>query len=511
MSYRLPISHKIMIERNVVIKDPRKKTRVALVYPNKYKAGMANLGFHIVYDILNSMENVFCERFFLDMDRSLETNSPLRDFPLIAFSWQFELDSMNILKILEKNGVPLKREERKEHLVIMGGPCTANPMTMKNFIDIFFLGEAEPNLGEFMDLYSSLENPRTELEKFLEIPGLYLPRYNNQAKKVVMKDLDSYYPTTQVISPEVSFGETFILEVSRGCHRGCRFCMGGFTFRPRRERSIEKLKEIIEEGIKANDPKKISLIGASVSDYSHIHELMDFLLEKRIEISIPSLRIDNLDNRIIETLVASGQKTLTLAPESCQRLRDVMNKNITDGQIIEAARKAVNGGIKKLKLYFILGLPGEEEKDVEDIVHLVELIKNEAGKRLRLRLSINPFVPKPHTPWQWCRFPEIGIVKKRFKYLKKALKNIAIVEMENLKESRLQAAIAMGDSTMSDIILRAHKYGGGLGAFRKAFKDFHVPFDHYISEKTVGMDLPWDGIDFWIDEKFLEKEHDLSC
>ncbi|MBU2560454.1 radical SAM protein, partial [archaeon] len=217
-----------MLERNVVFKDFRDKIRVALVYPNMYRAGMSNLGFQTLYRLFNDMENVYCERFFLDFEHSLETNSKLKDFDLIAFSWQFELDAMNILEILQRSGIPIRREDRNV-MVIAGGPCTVNPYPLKKFIDIFFIGEAERNLQQFMDNFVA----GAGVEEFARIEGLYVSKIDNPTKRAYMKNMDDYYPTLQIMSPEAAFGDAFLLEILRGCPRGCRFCVTGFTTRPR--------------------------------------------------------------------------------------------------------------------------------------------------------------------------------------------------------------------------------------------------------------------------------------
>ncbi len=483
-----------MLERNVVFKDFKNKTRVALVYPNLYTVGMANLGFQIVYDLLNSLENVYCERFFLDFDRSLETNSRLGDFDIIAFSWQFELDALNILKILHRNGIPLRREERKQ-LVVVGGPCAVNPYPLKKFIDAFLIGEAEANLIPFIERFD-----KKNIECFSDVEGAYISALDNPAKRAYLKNLNSYHPVVQVMSPEAAFGETFLLEVSRGCSRGCRFCMSGYIFRPPRERSLENLKEIVNRGIKANNPKKITLLGASVSDYSQIDELCRFLLEKNLQISIPSLRADNLTTAIVDAMVKSGQKSLTLAPESNERLRAVMNKKLSDEQVSSAVNLAFEHGVEKIKLYFMIGTPGEKLEDIHDVINLVKKMRG------NLRLSINPFVPKPHTPFQWFGFEDIASLNKKKKMLQK-LRNCSF---EDFKECFLQATIARGDEQLSGIIEKAFYYGSGMGAFRRAFREEGVEFTRYVRERALDEEFPWDKIDAGAGKEYLRREYEKS-
>jgi radical SAM superfamily enzyme YgiQ (UPF0313 family) len=484
-------------ERNAVIKDPRGKIRTALVFPNLYRAGMANLGFQTIYDLLNSRDDVACERFFLDFEKSLETGSPLKVFDIIAFSWQFELDVLNILKILDRSGIPLKRRDRNQ-LVIAGGPCTVNPYPLREFIDIFFIGEAEPNLHGFIDAYTN----GGDIQTLEEIPGLYISEIDNPTYRVFLEDLDSYHPIYQVMSSGAAYGESFLLEVSRGCGRGCRFCLGSFITRPPRERSIGYLKEVVKEGITACEPEKFSLIGASVSDYSEIEELCDFLSGKGREISMPSLRADSLNNAVVDTIVSSGQRSITLAPETNQRLRDRVGKGLTDEEIEKAAALAFSRGIKTLKLYYLLGLPGETDDDVLEIAGFVKRLKKSVQGKIKL--SINPFVPKPHTPLQWAGLVDSQTYKKRLQLLKKEAG--VEVESEDYKSAFIQATIARGDERLGEVLERAFQYGGGTGALRRAFKEAGIEFNHYAGERPLEEPLPWSRIDTGVKTGFLASE-----
>ncbi|MEE8401490.1 MAG: radical SAM protein [Candidatus Hydrothermarchaeaceae archaeon] len=473
-----------MIERNVVFKDFRKKIRVALVYPNVYSVGMSNLGFQTLYRLFNDMENVYCERFFLDFENSLETGSRLSDFDLIAFSWQFELDALNILEILHRSGISLRRKDR-EKLVIAGGPCTVNPYPLRDFIDVFFIGEAEANLSQFMEVFSSHEG----VEAFSEIEGLYVSKLDNSTTRAYLKNLDDYYPSSLVMSEKSAFRETFLLEIQRGCQGRCNFCITGFTTRPYRERSLKKLKEIIDEGIKVNGPEKISLIGPSVSDHSKITEILEFLSEKGLEVSVPSLRADALKKNIIEPLVKTGQRSITLAPESTERLRCLMNKNMSDEQFIDAVKIAFKAGIKNIKLYLIIGTPTETKEDIRELASFIRRLKS--GTKGKIRLSINPLVPKPHTPYQWLDMEKSKTLKEKAKILKDAR---VPIDVKSFKEAFLQGTIALGDERLSGILEKAYFYGKGMGAFRRAFKEEKIAFDYFIRNKDLNTHLPWERI-----------------
>lgn len=498
-----------MLERNAVLKNPRGRLRVALVYPNLYPVGMANLGFQVVYDLLNSREDIYCERFFLGHDKSLETASRLRDFDVIAFSWQFELDALNIVRILHGNGVPPQRGERGgKPLVIVGGPCTVNPYPLRGVADIFFIGEAEAGLLELLDTWRNMG-----LEAVREQRGVYVSELDNEAERVYLRDLDSYHPIAQVISPEAAFGESFLLEVSRGCSFGCRFCMGGYIFRPRRERSLGRLKEITEEGIRACAPRKIAVLGASVSDYSRAEELLEYLADRGLEVSVPSLRAGGLTRRMVKAIARSGQRSLTFAPETSQRLRLAVNKRITDEEFVDAVNLAAEMGVRNIKLYYMLGLPGETDGDVGQVISFVKELKAGAGAgvrsrpgpgpRLRLRLSVTPFIPKPHTPLQWVAFQDLKTLKERMMRLRRELR----CDFEGLRASLLQAVIARGDEALGAALVEGAVAGGSLGEVRKAAKKRGIDLSRYLAERDPGEPLPWDRIRAGAGGGFLVKEY----
>ncbi len=490
-------------ERNVVKKNPLGKFRAALVYPSEYKAGMSNLGVQIIYDLLNAQEDIYCERFFLGYDRSLETGSRLKDFHLIMFSWQFELDAQNILKILSDSNIPLRREDRKQ-FIIVGGPCAVNPEPLSRFVDAFYIGEAEVSLLKFIEIFRELENPKEEIEALSEVDGIYLPALENKVKRVYLKKLDESYPVTQVISEASAYGEAFLVEVSRGCSRGCRFCMGGYIFRPRRERSLQSLRNILEEGLRINQPRRVVLLGASVTDYSRLDELSRLISEARVEVSVPSLRADSLTEEFLEALARTGQRSLTIAPESCQSLRFSMNKAIPDEQIFKAARYAAKAGLKNLKMYFIFGFPGEREDHIIEAAKLVSKIKAETG--LRIKISVNPLVPKPHSAMQWAPFVDKKSYSQKLKLFKKELKGKAEVKSESHRLSILQTIIARGDERLGDVLERVYEEQS-LNSWKRAFKNLGMSFEDYLGERDTAEPFAWDKIDTLVRKDFLIKEY----
>jgi radical SAM superfamily enzyme YgiQ (UPF0313 family) len=490
------------MERNAVYKDHRGRVRVALLYPNRYAVGMANLGFQILYDLLNAREEIYAERFFLDREGSVETGSPLRDFDLLAVSWQFELDALHLLRILRRGGIPLRREERGGNpFLLVGGPCAVNPYPLREYADLFLVGEAEANLSPFLDGFLRGERGG---EAFAEIPGFHSPALDNPTERVSFVELDRYHPIRQVLSPEAAFGEAFLLEVSRGCAQGCRFCLGGYTFRPRRERTFERLIEIAEEGIRTNKAGKIALLGASVADHSRFEDLAARLAGLGRELSVPSLPIDGLTASLVRSLVRTGQRTLTLAPESSERVRRALNKRISDEEVVEACRTAGEGGIRRLKLYLMVGCPGETREDLEEVVHLLRRIRKETG--LFLTVSVAPFIPKAHTPLQWSPFAGLAALREGYRILERARDRGIRMEFEDPREAHLQATISRGDGTLSPLLERILQYGGGMGAWRRVFKEEGLPFDHYVGRRPDDEALPWETIDVGVRRSLLRRE-----
>ncbi|MGP8024448.1 MAG: radical SAM protein [Methanobacterium sp.] len=491
----------MLLEHNVVIKDLRKvDLRFASCYPNLYRSAMSSLGFHIIYDYLNSREDVYCERVVYPYFNSLESGTNLKDFDVISFSLQYEQDYFHVLEMLNNSDIPLRRRDRNgdDPLIIAGGPCaSSNPLPMSDFIDLFIVGEAEVILDQVLDTYKGLDDHKKEIDAFLEIEGVYIP--NNPVKMMVVKDMgDAWHPINQVY-PETNdkkfipaFGKAFLLEVSRGCSRGCRFCMAGCIYRPRRELSINKILDNAEKSRKATGLNKVALIGAAVSDYSRLEKLCKNLYERDFQITTPSLRIESVSEDLLNILSSSGLRTITIAPESTWRVRKVINKPITDNDISNAISKAFKLNLN-VKLYFMIGLPAETCEDLEDIVKLVNDLKKTYSQENKLKISVNPFIPKSHTPFQWEHF-DFNTLKIKMDYLNSKLK-FKSFKMDNIKISLIQYVLAMGDFNVGDLIEK-----NVIGRIPLTVWKENMP--HYNLDDT----LPWKNIEVGVKTEFLKEE-----
>ncbi len=535
-------------EKNIIIKNPLKEDiRFGLVYPNVYKTAMSSLGYQILYNYVNEREDSYCERIIYPSVRSLETNSPLADFDIISFSLQYEQDYFNVLEILRDAGIPLRREDRTsdDPLIIAGGPCaSSNPLPLSDFIDIFVIGEAEAVLYDFLDLYleSDIKNKR-DLSPFLNMQGLYVSQFNNNAKIILLDDMNDAYHLTYPIVTETddkdflpAFSNSILLNVSRACSRGCRFCMSSYMYRPLRETDLEDLLSIAEEARSNTGLNKISLIGAAVSDYSKINELTETLREKGFQVSTPSMRIESITKETLVALKSSGLKTLTIAPESIYSLRKRINKDIKDEDVFRVINDAVELGFN-IKLYFLIGLPYETQDDIDELASLMKQIdsmkynigsnsessiklndisiksmsnssskndgafsrkKSKSSKKkskVSISFSVNPVIPKPHTPLQWESY-DMKAVKSKIRYLKKNLKGLDI-KFDSAKMGLIQYVLSCGDKEIGDLIERSLNE-------KISIKEWAQNAPNY----EFGDDLPWDSIDVSVSKDFLISEYE---
>ena len=543
-------------ETGTVKKDHGGKITVALVYPNYYHLGMSNLGFQLVYHLFNQRFNVVAERVFLPEGQemplylqsgkpllSLESQTPIQNFDLIAFSLSFENDYPSILKILELGKIPFYSNERSDRypFVMAGGITTfLNPEPVAPFMDFFLLGEAEGSLEVFMDCFqehhaSNISKPEL-LKKlsldlnFLYVPSLYqahyykdgtlrslLPKENGVPEKIkVSRAMGHQVPTSTITTMDTEFGNRVLVELGRGCGRSCRFCAAGYVYRPPRFHNESELKATIEKALETCD--QVGLLAAAVSDIPGIETLTSMIIEKGCSFSISSLRADNLTAKVLDHLKISGQKTLAIAPEAgSERLRKVINKHLTEDQILEAVKLISRKEDFAIRLYFLMGLPSETQEDMVELVELVKGIKRQMikesasrGRIGQIRLSINCFIPKPFTPFQWFPMESLPTLKKKQKWLKKSLQKEGGIKVgfDVPKWAYVQALLAMGDRRVSAILLRAHELGGN---WSKALQKSEINPDFFVyRHKKLDETLPWDMIDHGIRKKHLAQEYKLA-
>ena len=535
-------------EDSRVTVNPHAGQKVAIVYPNTYFVGMSNLGLHIIYEEINLRNDSVCERIFLPEKKeleaydktktplmSVETQRPMHQFDVVAFDVTFEMDYFHIPLMLRHGRVPIMGKDRTEFdsIVIAGGPCaTFNPEPFADFIDAFIIGEGEGIVSRVLDIIRDGKMEGLDRHAILRqlanisgvyVPSLYVPIYSDDgefkgyhiaegAPKTIKRHFEMLTSggETVVATNYTEFGAMYIIEVARGCGRHCRFCMAGYCFRVPRVRPLEILKEGVDRAEKLG--KKVGLMGAAISDYPEVDELVTYIRSKDMRYSCASLRADSLTQAVVDGLADSGQKTITIAPETgSERLRRVINKGISEEHLQNAATLSAKSGIQHMRLYIMIGLPTETDEDIEAIVGLAERTQAhmaEVGCKGRLTLSINPFIPKPFTPFQWMAMDNQKTVEKKLQYIKKSLQKNRRIEVlvESPKEAYIQGVLARGDRRLG-AVLAACAANRGSKSFKAEMKAAGLDMDEMnYRERSFDEFLPWSHLDMGMDDGYLEME-----
>ncbi|BAT70835.1 radical SAM domain protein [Thermosulfidibacter takaii ABI70S6] len=532
------INHEI----NAAKKDWKScKLRVLLAYPDAYDIGMSSYGYQLLYSSINKAPEILCDRAFLpwkDLTQymisnkiplwGLETSRKALEFDLLAFSLHYELCYTNVLWFLKLSQIPLFSIDRteKDPIVVAGGPCCLNPLPLKPFIDAFFIGEWEVEIKEVLKKLSSTRSRQERLSILAEHPNIYVPSLNKGAKRLIQPL--SEYPDPPLVTLVDVPHNRITIEIARGCGRGCRFCHAGFVYRPVREREPDEIIRILEKSEKLTGYEEVSLLSLSTTDYSKIEDLIVYLgniaEQNMLSIALPSFRAGTLTPKIIEAIKKVKKTGFTIAPEAgSQRLRDVINKNLSEKEILDTVEKAALAGWQTLKLYFMIGLPTEKEEDVEaigNLIYQILKISKKLPRRPKVNVTISPFVPKPHTPFQWEPQEPLESLATKIEYLKKRfIKSRAKIKNHNPYQSLVEAYLSRGDEKSWQVVYEAFKSGAMFDEWGEEFK-FELwekamekhGIDPFSPSPSIPIEksLPWEIIDVGINKNFLLKEREKA-
>jgi radical SAM family uncharacterized protein len=542
-------------EKGIVRKPWGGKISICLLYPNSYHVGMSNLGFQTLYRILNADDDVVCERAFLpepgDLREyrntetphfSLESQKPLSSFDILAFSVSFENDFLNVLTLLELAHIPLESRLRngRQPLVMAGGVAVfLNPEPVSEFFDLFILGEAEEVMGEFLEVYRQTFSDKTRREKddllrnLGGVEGVYVPKFYRvtyteggkietmdpqpgfpwKVKRRWVPDLNQFPTQSTLFTPDTEFKEMALVEVNRGCPRGCRFCAACFVYHPFRNRSLSFLEAISREALLKEH--RIGLTGTAVSDHPKLLPLCQSILSGGGGISVSSLRIDAVTPLVIQCLRKGEVRTVAIAPEAgSERLRKMLKKGYSEAEVLKSVDTLVDNGLSQIKCYFLIGLPSETDEDVREILTLAKRIRHQIlsiqrsqGKRWRVVLSVNPFIPKPGTPFQWVPLEEVGEMKKKLKIIQRGVQGEKGMELihDLPKWAYVQALLSRGDRRVGKILMAAHR---SQGNWSQALRETSINADFYVYRKRdLDEIFPWDFIDHGISKEQLKEEY----
>jgi radical SAM family uncharacterized protein len=542
-------------EQGTVRKPWGGKITICLVYPNHYYVGMSNLGFQTVYGLLNAADDIVCERAFLpDPDDlrehrqtqtplfSIESQKPLSEFDVLAFSISFENDFLNVLTLLDLARIPLESRLRENGfpLVLAGGVSVfLNPEPLSEFFDLFILGEGEEVIAEFLEVYrSALSQKRGKgkkdlLKRLARVEGVYVPAgyrvsyaehgileamepepgFPRQVKRRWVGDLDRFTTRSILFTPDTEFKEMALVEVNRGCPRGCRFCGACYVYYPFRNRSLPVLTSLFEESL-SKEPR-IGLTGTAVSDYSGLLPLCHAIRSQRGGISLSSMRVDAITPSLVQCLRESNVRTVAIAPEAgSEKLRRVLKKGYTEKEILEAVKILVEGRVTQIRCYFMIGLPSEKDDDVKAILSLAKRVRHQIvcqedaqKRRWRVTLSVNPFVPKPATPFQWCPLEEVGTLKKKLKILQRGLQGERGIGMiyDLPKWAYIQALLSRGDRRVGQMLVAAHRLGD---SWTHALRESSINPNFFVyRRRDLEEVFPWDFIDHGIPKERLKQEY----